>query len=165
MLKQREILEATKIKLKELYDLPVYLDEVKENFITPCFFLKLIKHTKPYNIQANKNQNDCLLIITYIGIRDDRGEVKAVDLYDVKDSVTAAFWRGMAVGKRWIHFAEITADTDGEEAEIVYIQLPFTYFDSDDGDKEAKYIIENIYQMERLKGKNGGAHCEPQEIP
>ena len=155
MLKQTEILRATREKLKQLYTLPVYLDEVKENFQTPCFFLKLMKRVMPHNISANKNKNECLLVITYFALK---GTVQAVDLYDIKDSVTAAFWRGMQVGDRWIHFEEVKSDTDSEEQEIVYIQLPFTYYDSDGGDDEELPRIMKIYQSERIK-ETQEFHC------
>ena len=63
MLRQVEILKAVQDKLKKIYPLKVYLDEVKEDFETPCFFLKLIKTAIPHNIESNKCLNDCLLII------------------------------------------------------------------------------------------------------
>ncbi len=155
MLKQTDILRATQEKLKKLYPLPVYLDEVKEDFQTPCFFLKMIKRVQPHNINSNKCLNECLLVITYFALK---GTVQAVDLYDIKDSVAAAFWRGMQVGDRYIHFEEVKSDTDSEEAEIVYIQLPFTYYDSDRGDDEELPRIMKIYQSERIKG-TPDFHC------
>ena len=155
MLKQTDILRATQEKLKKLYPLPVYLDEVKEDFKTPCFFLKMIKRVQPHNINSNKCLNECLLVITYFALK---GTVQAVDLYDIKDSVAAAFWRGMQVGDRYIHFEEVKSDTDSEEAEIVYIQLPFTYYDSDRGDDEELPRIMKIYQSERIKG-TPDFHC------
>lgn len=155
MLKQTDILRATQEKLKKLYPLPVYLDEVKEDFQTPCFFLKMIKRVQPHNINSNKCLNECLLVITYFALK---GTVQAVDLYDIKDSVAAAFWRGMQVGDRYIHFEEVKSDTDSEEAEIVYIQLPFTYYDSDSGDDEELPRIMKIYQSERIKG-TPDFHC------
>ena len=155
MLKQTDVLRAAQEKLKKLYPLPVYLDEVKEDFQTPCFFLKMIKRVQPHNINSNKCLNECLLVITYFALK---GTVQAVDLYDIKDSVAAAFWRGMQVGDRYIHFEEVKSDTDSEEAEIVYIQLPFTYYDSDRGDDEELPRIMKIYQSERIKG-TPDFHC------
>ena len=160
MLKQTDILRAAQAKLKKLYQLPVYLDEVKEDFQTPCFFLKLLKTVQPHNINANKTLNDCLLVITYFALK---GTVQAVDLYDIKDSVAAAFWRGMQVGDRWIHFEEIKSDTDSEEQEIVYIQLPFTYYDQDGGEDEELPRIMKIYQSERIKGTQE-FHCGYSEV-
>lgn len=158
MLKQTDILRTAQEKLKKLYPLPVYLDEVKEDFQTPCFFLKMIKRVVPHNIQSDKNLNDCLLVITYFALK---GTVQAVDLYDIKDSVAAAFWRGMQVGNRYIHFEEVRSDTDSEEQEIVYIQLPFQYYDSDGGEEEELPRIMKIYQSERIKGTEQ-YHCTPE---
>ena len=47
MIAVTNILESTRDKLKSLKDIPVYLDEVKESFKSPCFFLKTIKTTVP----------------------------------------------------------------------------------------------------------------------
>ena len=158
MLKQMDILRAARDKLKKLYPLPVYLDEVKENFEVPCFFLKLIKETQPYNINAGKTFNDCLLIITYLATK---GSVQAADIYDIKDSLTAAFWRGMTVGERWIHFAAIDSETDSQEAEQLFMELPFSYYDTDAGEEEDLPVIMHISHTERIKD-TGDAHCEPE---
>ena len=176
MLKQTDILRAAQERLKKLYPLPVYLDEVKEDFQTPCFFLKLIKFRSYLGchvltdifdpriagvgfIGYQKVQlNDCLLVITYFALK---GTVQAVDLYDIKDSVAAAFWRGMKVCDRYIHFEEVRSDTDSEEQEIVYIQLPFQYYDSDGGEDEELPRIMKIYQSERIKGTQE-YHCTPE---
>jgi len=158
LLKQTDILRAAQERLKKLYPLPVYLDEVKEDFQTPCFFLKLIKRVEPHNISSDKCLNDCLLVITYFALK---GTVQAVDLYDIKDSVAAAFWRGMKVCDRYIHFEEVRSDTDSEEQEIVYIQLPFQYYDSDGGEDEELPRIMKIYQSERIKGTQE-YHCTPE---
>jgi len=156
MLRQVEILEAVRNRLKKIYPLKVYLDEVKEDFETPCFFLKLIKTVEPHDIRADKYLNDCLLIITYFALK---GTAQAADLYNIKDSVTAAFWRGMQVKDRYIHFEEVSSDTDTEEAEIVYIQLPFKYYDKDSGIDEELPKIFNIHQQERIVDSKE-IHCE-----
>ncbi|MBP3722455.1 MAG: hypothetical protein J6I62_04290 [Selenomonadaceae bacterium] len=156
MLRQVEILKAVQDKLKKLYPLKVYLDEVKEDFETPCFFLKLIKTAIPHNIESNKCLNDCLLIIAYLALK---GTAQATDLYDIKDNVTAAFWRGLQVKDRYLYFEEVSSDTDTEEAEIVYIQLPFKYYDTDFGEKEELPKIFNIHQQEKIR-ETKEIHCE-----
>ena len=78
MLLQREILEATKAKLKDIprfQNLKAYLDETKENFETPCFFLKLIKTAKPENVMAGRTENECLLVITYFDSNNSIGNL------------------------------------------------------------------------------------------
>ena len=69
----------------------------------------------------------------------------------------------MQVGDRWIHFEEIKSDTDSEEQEIVYIQLPFTYYDQDSGEDEELPRIMKIYQSERIKGTQE-FHCGYSEV-
>lgn len=164
MLLQRDILEAVKEKLKSLprfKELKAYLDETKENFETPCFFLKLIKTTKPENARAGRTQNECLLVITYFDAKDetDESESKAAEIYDIKDEITAAFWRGLKVKDRWIHFSEVTSDTDGDDADIIYMQLPFEYMDAEPDEEENRFdVIGAIHQRERVK-ETGDWHC------
>ena len=163
MLQQREILEAAKEKLKGLErfkDLKAYLDETKENFDTPCFFLKLIKTVKPENPRANRTENECLLVITYFDEKDEteESENKAAELYDIKDEITATFWRGLKVKDRWIHFSEVTSDTEGEKADIIYMQLPFVYLDAEPDDEAGGYMIGAIHQKERMRD-TGDYHC------
>lgn len=163
MLLQREILEAAKEKLKSLprfQNLKAYLDETKQDFDTPCLFLKLIKTTRPDNARAGRTENECLLVITYFDAKDetDESENKAAEIYDIKDEITAAFWRGLQVKDRWIHFSEVTSDTEGEEADIIYMQLPFVYMDAEKDESEGGYMIGAIHQKERMK-ETGEYHC------
>lgn len=43
MLTQIDILSAIKNVLASKFDYPIYLEEVKEGFESPCFFLKAIR--------------------------------------------------------------------------------------------------------------------------
>ena len=164
MLKQTDILGAVKKKLKEIVDLPVYLDEVVENYQSPCFFLKLMKKTEPDNVQANRLLNKCLLLITYFA---EKGINEAADLYDIKDAITQAFWRGLEVKTRYIMFLEITSETEGDDADIIYMELPFNYYDSDKEDDVDKNgdpikIMRQIHHKERIKGTKQ-YHCNGSE--
>ena len=135
MLKQSEILEAVKIKLKEIINIPVYLDEVKENYETPCFFLKLVKHTRPENEAANRYYNECLLGIAYF---EQKGTAKASIFYDVQDAIIRKFWRGLKIGKRYIHFQQLECDIVGQDGDIMSVALPFNYFDYDEDEDLSK---------------------------
>ncbi|MBR1727939.1 MAG: hypothetical protein IJ728_02835 [Selenomonadaceae bacterium] len=149
MIKQSEILKAARDKLKTIADLPIYLDEVLENYENPCFFLKLVKTTRADSERANRNQNECLMIVTYFA---QKGVCKALELYDIQDAIIQKFWRGLQVGKRWIHFQELQSDIDGEGADIVSVAMQFNYFDADQDDEEINLsFIRRIGQKERLK--------------
>ena len=150
MLMQSEILEAAKLKLKEIISIPVYLDEVKENYETPCFFLKLVKHTRPDNEAANRYYNECLLGIAYF---EQKGTVKASIFYDIQDAIIRKFWRGLKVGKRHIHFQELECDIVGQDGDIMSVALPFSYFDADEDDDLTRLdLIRRINVDGRFKG-------------
>ena len=164
MIRQSEILKAVQSKLKTIYNLPVYLDEVVENFISPCFFLKMLKKSEPDNVAANRNINKCMIVITYFA---EKGVNNALELYDIKDAITQGFWRGLQIGRRYIHFYEISSETDGEEADIVYVYMNFNYYDSDaeenkDRNNEDVLIMEKFYQTEKIKGTKQ-YHCNEPE--
>ena len=145
MLKENEILEATKLKLKSIYSYPVYLDDVTEDFLAPCFFLKLIRSTR----QDGKytNYNTCTLYINYFSaLAGDDGQMER---YEVKDNVIELFYTGLFVTDRHIKFGTISAITVGQDKDIVEISLPFSYFDAIP-QTETTWKIGQINQDDRL---------------
>jgi hypothetical protein len=126
MLKENEILEATKLKLKTIYDYPVYLDDVKENFQAPCFFLKLIRSIRQDGLYTN--YNTCTLYIDYFP--EYSGDDGQLERYEVKDNVVELFYNGLQVADRHIKFGTISATTVGQDSDIIEISLPFSYYDA-----------------------------------
>lgn len=146
MLKQADILTAARDKLKTIYpSFPIYLDEVKKNFISPCFFLKLVRVTTPQS--KTMLLNNCTLYITYFTIKNQN---LAIELYDIKDTVIETFWQGLQVEDRFIKFATVTTDTNGTDADIVTVNLPFMYYDAIPS-VSTDYLIENIYSNEQIR--------------
>ena len=141
MLKENEILEATKLKLKTIYSYPVYLDDVKKNFSAPCFFLKLIRSTR----QDGKytNYNTCTLYINYFPQRT--GDDGQMERYEVKDNVIELFYPGLQVADRHLKFGSISANTVGQDSDIVEISFPFSYYDAIPHN-ETEWMIGNIQQ-------------------
>lgn len=138
-MKQADILKAVRNKLKALYpNYPVYLDDVLENFETPCFSLSLVCVTSP--VSKTTYKNDCTLYITFL---TEKGKVDALTLYDVKDKITASFWCGLQVQDRYFKFTSVSSETSGKDADIIYFNLPFLYLDGVDA-TAPKYTIENI---------------------
>ena len=150
MLKQSDILEAAKLKLKEIINIPVYLDEVQENYKSPCFFIKLVKITRPEHEAANRFSNDCLLGVAYFA---QKGTVKASMIYDIQDAIISKFWKGLKIGKRYIHFQELECDIVGNENDIMTVAMPFSYFDCDeDNDSEKFDLIRKIEVKDKIRG-------------
>lgn len=132
MVKESEILVAVRNQLKTVYpDYPVYLEETKENFKSPCFFLKMIRSTNMQNKFVNKNE-----INIYITFFAEKNKLDSLQLYDVKDTIIELFWQGMWVktkGKekpRHFNLGPISVQTEGTEADIIYWDIPCTYIDS-----------------------------------
>lgn len=140
MLTEAEIMRAVRNKIKGFYPkYPVNLDDSKEKFRTPCFFLKLIRGT----VKAGKNitYNVCTLYVTYF----PRQPADPLDLYAVKDTLTNIFWNGMPVSDRVIKFGMVSSNTIGQDSDVAEVTLPFTFYDSP-GQPEDKWLIENIYE-------------------
>lgn len=145
MLKQTDILISTRNELKKLYpNFLVYLDDTKEGFDSPCFFLKLLI------VRSQQSRalflNDCTLYITYFA---QKNETSAVELYDIKDNILNQFFGGLQVNERYIKFETVSCTTDGNEADIINFDLHFKYYDSIDEVKE-QYTIDNIVSNENL---------------
>lgn len=127
-------------------DYKVYLEDVKDNFETPCFFLGLTSVVSQEN--TNLYKNNCTLHITFF---TEKGRVDALFLYDVKDTVTKLFRHGLPVGDRFLHFTSVSTETEGEDADIIFFNLPFIYYDAD-GQQDEKYLMQHIYNHYETKG-------------
>lgn len=145
MIAVTNILESTRDKLKSLKDIPVYLDEVKESFKSPCFFLKTIKTTVPEKEFLYKTQ--LTLYITYYA---KKGHNSALELLAIKDLVNYAFAKGIFVddsnkNKRYLRFASIENETIGKDADIVEFTLRTNYYERIEKDEPEliRYIHTN----------------------
>ena len=141
MLQSVDILKQVRNKLKSIYDYTVYLDDSKENCDSLCFFLKLNISRK--QVGKHKFFNNGNLYITYFAIK---GSTDAVEFYEIKDTISQLFHAGFSVKNRYIKINNISAITDGEDADIIYFTLTFEYFDTLGEDEIINIKIENIYQ-------------------
>ena len=96
-------------------DYKVYLEDVKDNFENPCFFLGLTSVVSQEN--TNLYKNNCTLHITFF---TEKGRVDATE-------------------------------TEGEDADIIFFNLPFIYYDAD-GQQDEKYLMQHIYNHYETKG-------------
>lgn len=141
MLQSVDILKQVRNKLKSVYNYTVYLDDSKENCDSPSFFLQLNISRK--QVGKHKFFNSGNLYITYFATKN---KTNAVEFYNIKDNISQLFHAGFSVKDRYIKINNISAITDGEDADIIYFTLQFEYFDTLGEDKITNIKIENIYQ-------------------
>lgn len=141
MLNSVDILKRVRNKLKSVYNYTVYLDDSKENCDSPCFFLQLNISRK--QVGEHKFFNNGNLYITYFSTK---GSTDAVEFYEIKDAISKLFHAGFQVQDRYIKINNISAITDGEDADIIYFTLIFEYLDTLGEDEITNIKIENIYQ-------------------
>lgn len=151
MLTQIDILQAVRDILKTHYDYPVYLDETKEGFESPCFFLKS-------NRLANLD-NQCYElnnITIYLTFFSEKGTLNAEELYILQDSLTSYFGSGIKVNKdnRYLLTRNLSHTIDGEDSDIITFSFDIQYYDylyTKDKEDEAYEKLNTLHLNERLK--------------
>ena len=141
MLQSVDILKQVRNKLKSVYPYTVYLDDSKENCDSPSFFLQLNISRK--QVGKHKFFNSGNLYITYFATKNT---TDAVEFYEIKDNISQLFHAGFSVKDRYVKINNISAITDGEDADVIYFTLTFEYFDTLGEDEITEIKIENIYQ-------------------
>jgi hypothetical protein len=144
MLTELEILDAIRTRLKAAYPYPVYLEDSKEDFLSPCFFLKsMLTRTQE---RQDMSINNLTVYITFFALK---GSKSAPLLYSIKDGVLGMFWQGFQVENRYLHVDSINADIDGSDADTAQFALRSTYYDAvpdhlDDYDRMGTLQIREI---------------------
>ena len=149
MLQSIDILKQVRNKLKSVYSYTVYLDDSKENCDSPCFFLQLNITRK--QVGKHKFFNNGNLYITYFATKNTTG---AVEFYEIKDTISQLFHAGFQVQDRYIKINNISAITDGDDADIIYFTLTFEYFDTLGEDVVTNTSLTNVTISKHIK--NGG---------
>lgn len=151
MLTQIDILQSVRDILKANYDYPVYLDETKEGFESPCFFLKSIrlsnKDSKCYEL------NNITIYLTFFS---EKGTLTAEELYIIQDSLTSYFGSGIKVNKdnRYLLTRNLSHTIDGEDSDIITFSFDIQYYDylyTKDKEDEAYEKLNTLHLNERLK--------------
>lgn len=138
MIKSSDILEAVRDVLESRFNYLVYPDEVVNNYEPPCFFIKLVSLSKQY--REDIKQVNATLYITFAA-----GALSQYEILDIKDTITSIFVKGLRVKDRFIHFSYITTETVGDDNDMIEFDIPFSYFDSFDDDKENIPMMNNFY--------------------
>lgn len=146
MLNSVDILKQVRNKLKSIYDYTVYLDDSKENCDSPSFFLQLNISRK--QVGKHKFFNNGNLYITYFATKNT---TDAVEFYEIKGTISQLFHSGFSVKDRYIKINNISAITDGEDADIIYFTLTFEYFDVLGEDVVTDTNLTNVTISEHVK--------------
>lgn len=149
MLTQIDILSAIKDVLASKFDYPIYLEEVKEGFESPCFFLKAIR-------TANRD-NKCYqlnTIMIYITFFSEKGTLTAEELYNLQDLLTQYFISGFPVKKdnRYLQTLNLNHEIDGEDSDIITLSFDIRYYDylyEKDNNKD-QVLMNQLHLNERL---------------
>lgn len=147
MLTQLDILSAIRGILDSKFNYPVYLDEVKEGFESPCFFIKANRLTNRDNKCYQLNT-----IMIYITFFSEKGILTAEELYNLQDSLTQYFISGFPVKKdnRYLQTLNLNHEIDGEDSDIINFSFDIKYYDylyEKDTDQE---LMNQLHLNERL---------------
>lgn len=151
MLTQIDILQAVRDILKAHYEYPIYLDEVKEGFESPCFFLKSIRLSNQDSKCYELNN-----ITIYLTFFSEKGALTAEELYFIQDSLTSYFGSGIKVNKdnRYLLTRNLSHTIDGEDSDIITFSFDIQYYDylyTKDREDEAYEKLNTLHLNERLK--------------
>ena len=149
MIHDIDILQAVQQKLKERFPYPVYLQDVKEGFRPPAFFLKSMMVTSP---QGGKEvYRDTDIYITYI----PQKQAASTSIYEVLAAVEDLFRDGIAVQDRFFAVPSMSEELIGQDNDGGRVTLTLNYYDSAEKNDEAE-PMEILHQ--RYKGKETMKH-------
>ncbi len=131
MIHDFDILQAVQQKLKERFPYPVYLQEVKEGFAPPAFFLKTMTVATPQ--KENEVYRDTDLYITYLPKKQEN-----------------LFRDGLKVGNRYLPVVSMSEELMGTDNDGGRLTLTFQYYDAREKEETAE-IMKVLHQ--RYQGK------------
>ncbi|WP_126939787.1 DUF6838 family protein [Veillonella sp. VA142] len=122
---QAKLWKSIAIMIEDEFDNKVYSDEVREEFETPCFFIKSLMHSQLQNkFYIKRNQS---IICTYFPDEEDKNE----DHYmEMTDRFLLLFQRGINVEDRHFDVTDIHGDRIGEDEDIMQFTMEITYMDT-----------------------------------
>lgn len=125
-----DILQAVQEKLKEKWgEIPVYLQEVKEGFPTPAFFLKTLTVATPQGHETVYRDTD--IYITYI----PKKMYKTSGILQVMADVEDCLRDGLKVKDRLISVSTMTEELLGGDNDGGRVTVTLQYYESSDQDE------------------------------
>ena len=144
-----DILQAVQQKLKGRFPYPVYLQEVKEGFRPPAFFLKSMTVATPQ--APNRVYRDTDIYITYI----PQKQAASTSIYGVLAAVEDLFRDGIAVQDRFFAVHSMNGELIGADNDGGRLTLTVQYYDSAD-ETETAERMKVLHQ--RFRGKETMKH-------
>lgn len=144
MIHDIDILQAIQQKLKERFPYPVYLQEVKEGFRPPAFFLKTMTVASPQGRKEVYRDTD--MYITYI----PQKQTASTSIYEVLAAAEDLFRDGIAVQDRFFAVRSMNEEFIGSDNDGGRLTLTVQYYDSAD-ETEAAERMKVLHQ--RYRGK------------
>lgn len=117
-----DILEAVNKILKDNYKYRIYLEDIKEGFDSPCFFLK-VQH-RLTKTSANYCQNTVTVYIDYL---PQKGELLAEELLEMAKSLTVLFYQGIQVQGRYFLTKNIQSELGSEDKDVLNLSFDIDY--------------------------------------
>lgn len=146
---QIDILSSVKDKIADIYSYPIYLDETKEGFESPCFFLKAIRTSNRNNYNYQKNY-----VSVYVTFFSEKGTLLAEDLYDIQDKLIDSFTYGFYLlnKRRYVLTENLHTEIDGDDSDIITFSFDISYFDALSNTDTNNYDMMNtLHLQERYK--------------
>ena len=144
-----DILQAVQEKLKGRFPYPVYLQEVKEGFRPPAFFLKSMTVATPQSPDVIYRDTD--IYITYVPHK----QTANTSIYEVLAAVENLFRDGIAVQDRFFAVLSMSEELIGQDNDGGRVTLTLNYYDSAEKNDETE-PMEILHQ--RYKGKETMKH-------
>lgn len=144
MIHDIDILQAVQKALREKFPYPVHLQEVKEGFTLPAFFLKTMTVATPQ--KENEIYRDTDLYITYL----PKKQAKSTAIYAVLFAVEDLFGDGLKVGDRYLPVVSMSEELMGADNDGGRLILTFQYYDAQEKEETAE-IMKVLHQ--RYQGK------------
>lgn len=145
MIHDLDILQAVQEKLRMKFPgCPVYLQEVKEGFTPPAFFLKSMTVATP--LHDGMVYRDTDIYITYV----PRKTIHTFVIFQALADTLELFMDGITVKARHISFSSITEELLGEANDGGQITLSFSYYETATKEETEELML---ILHERVRGK------------
>lgn len=156
MMKLSNIVGVIVRSLKSEFKCQIYSEEVKRNYKTPCFFIKVLVNAD----QETKNvaQKRLDIILTYFPDPREKDDLQYMQLLD---RVCDLFLTGIRLENRHLKITDISSGRAGEEDDIFQIYLTTEFLDgidfsgygdsSDGSDGEGREIMGDLSISMRIE--------------
>ncbi len=127
MMKLSSVVGVIVRSLKIEFKCQIYSEEVKRNYKTPCFFIKVLVSTSQETKTVSQKRLD--IILTYFPDPREKDDLQYMRLLD---RVCDLFLTGIRVEDRHLKLTDISSGRAGEEDDIFQIYLTTEFLDGID---------------------------------